>query len=65
MGINEYGSHTSYDHPIKRIFFELKKTDNFNKNVFDIKWQRKYWGSVRLNTIKTHRDCEVIGNATI
>ncbi|MDO4291750.1 MAG: ABC transporter ATP-binding protein [Eubacteriales bacterium] len=50
--VNEYGAHFSYDHPRQKIYFELKKTCNFNQNVYDLTWQRRYWGNVHLNTIK-------------
>lgn len=42
---NEYGTFTSYDHPSKKVFFEITSTNEIN-------WQRKYWGNVRLNEIK-------------
>lgn len=46
--INGYGTHISYDHPWKDIYFEIRnKLENNN----GITWQRKYFGSVKLNSI--------------
>lgn len=47
FAINLFGAHRSYDHPNKNIYFEVAR----NKNAA-IEWQRKYWGSIYLNTIE-------------
>ncbi len=44
--VNEYGAHISYDHPNQNIYFEIVRSKE-NR----IEWQRRYWGSVRLNDI--------------
>ena len=42
-------SHYSYDHPMEKIFFEVIE----DKETKNIDWDRKWWGSVRLNDIVT------------
>lgn len=46
--MNEYGTFSSYDHPRQKIFFEVVD-DEF---VQSIRWQRNYFGNVRLNELK-------------
>lgn len=48
FSMNEYGTHFSYDHPLKKIYFEVIK----NENEKSINWIRRAWGSVRLNEMK-------------
>lgn len=43
---NIFGAHTSYDHPMQNIHFQIVGDDE-NKII----WERKYWGSVRLNPV--------------
>lgn len=45
--INSFGAYRSFDHPAQNIYFEIIR----NKES-GIVWQRKYWGSVRLNQIQ-------------
>lgn len=44
--VNKYGAHRSYDHPNKNIYFEIVRIKQST-----IEWQRRFWGSVRLNEI--------------
>ena len=46
--MNEYGTHFSYDHPIQKIYFEVVD----DETVESIRWQRNYFGNVRLNELK-------------
>lgn len=48
FAMNQYGKFSSYDHPLKTIFFEIEHGDN----VKMMNWQRNYWGSVRLNEMQ-------------
>ena len=43
---NKFGAHTSYDHPMQNIYFQIVGDDE-NKII----WERKYWGSIRLNPV--------------
>ena len=47
FSMNEYGTHISYDHPVKKVFFEIE--DSVKEQ--SIHWQRRYFGSVRLAPI--------------
>lgn len=49
FSMNEYGAGMSYDHPLKSVFFEIEH----DKDLRTLNWTRKYWGSVRLNEIKS------------
>lgn len=44
--VNKYGAHKSYDHPNQNIYFEIIRSQKS-----EITWQRRYWGSVKLNEI--------------
>jgi len=44
--MNSYGTHYSFDHPDKNIYFEIAR--NAERKI---EWHRKYWGSVMLNKI--------------
>ena len=46
--MNEYGTHISYDHPSQKIYFEVVD----DESVESIRWQRNYFGSVRLNELQ-------------
>lgn len=48
FAMNEYGTHLSYDHPNQKIIFEVTEAND----VKSIRWQRKYFGSVRLNPLQ-------------
>lgn len=45
--MNEYGTHYSYDHPNRKIYFEVIKSANLES----INWIRRAWGNVRLNPL--------------
>ena len=47
FNLDSLSNHCSYDHPLKKVFFEIIKDNNKS----EIKWDRRYWGSVRLNDI--------------
>ena len=42
------GAHTSYDHPLDAIYFEIGESAE-QDTVF---WQKRYFGSIRLNQLK-------------
>jgi lipopolysaccharide transport system ATP-binding protein len=42
---NEYGAINSVDHPGRKIFFEKRD----NEQIKSIQWNKKYYGSVRMN----------------
>ncbi len=42
------GAHTSYDHPMEPIFFEIGE----GREVDTILWQKKYFGSIRLKQLE-------------
>lgn len=44
---NEFGAHRSYDHPNQNIYFSISRNAKSG-----IEWQRKYWGSVKLNQLQ-------------
>ena len=46
--MNEYGTHLSYDHPAQKIFFEIVD----DGKIESIRWQRKYFGHIRLNELE-------------
>lgn len=46
--MNEFFVHESYDHPMKKVFFEVVK----DENIQSINWIRRAWGSVRLNELR-------------
>lgn len=46
--LNEFGNFSSYDHPLKKIYFEIVK----DIELISVTWEKKYWGNVRLNTMK-------------
>lgn len=46
--MNEFSAHESYDHPVKKVFFEVVK----DESTESLNWNRRYWGSVRLNELK-------------
>lgn len=48
FSMNEFGTHFSYDHPMKKIYFEVVNTE-LGKSI---NWIRRAWGSVRLNEMK-------------
>lgn len=48
FSMNEFSVHESYDHPVKKVFFEVVK----DENTESINWIRRAWGSVRLNELK-------------
>lgn len=43
---NEFGTHTSYDYPLKHFCFNVDDIDNHK-----IEWQDKYWGNIQLNSL--------------
>ena len=47
---NEYGAYESCDHPWKKIFFEISNDNNITK------WNKRYFGCVRLNELKLHEN---------
>lgn len=48
---NEYGTRSSYDHPITKIGIQIE--DHIGGSEKNTMWDRKSWNSVRLNTIHT------------
>lgn len=46
--VNSFGAGRSYDHPSQNIYFEIVRN-----RKSEIKWERKYWGSIYLNQIET------------
>lgn len=42
------GSHVSYDHPLELLYFEIAES----ADVDTIFWQKRYFGSIRLNTLE-------------
>lgn len=46
---NEFGTYFSYDHPFDKLLIEIVQdlSDGDNKSA----WDRKYWNSIRLNTM--------------
>lgn len=46
---NEYGARCSYDHPLINIGIQVE--DHIGGSEKNTMWDRKYWNSVRLNTI--------------
>ena len=45
--INDFSQHYSYDHPLKKIFFEIVEDDPHS-----IVWNHKYMGHVRLGKLR-------------
>lgn len=50
--LNESYDHQSYDHPLQRIHFKISSTEK-RKGIF---WQRRFFGSVSLNMMRTVKD---------
>ena len=50
--LNESGDHQSYDHPLQRIHFKIASREK-RKGIF---WQRRFFGSVSLNMMRTVKD---------
>ena len=48
FSMNEFSVHESYDHPLKKVFFEVIK----DEKTESINWIRRAWGSVRLNELE-------------
>ena len=48
---NEFGNHFSYDHPQQKMCIELIK----DPELESLTWQKKFWGNVRLNTMKVRK----------
>ena len=46
------GAHTSYDHPMEPIYFEVGESSEPD-TIF---WQKKYFGSIRLNRLKVEEN---------
>ena len=48
---NDYGTFSSIDHPLQKIFFEIKSDENDG-----IEWQNRYFGAVRLEELKLYAE---------
>ena len=44
---NEYGGVRDLDKPLKRMYFEIVRGENFL-----VEWSQRWWGSVRLNSFE-------------
>lgn len=55
FSMNEFSVHESYDHPIKKVFFEVVK----DEKTESINWVRRAWGSVRLNELEIVEPSEI------
>lgn len=45
ISINEFGSHTGYDYPYRKVYIEIER----GADQKGVNWIRRAWGSVRLN----------------
>ena len=45
---NEFGTFSSYDHPLQRIYFQLIK----DPDMYSMTWEKAHWGNVMLNTMR-------------